>query len=539
MNSIMKRVNFLLMCGLVPLDSGIGLYVRDYTAYKSRPRRRAAVKLVCPQETSNRLLVSEDQDISPNATAKSPYSQGSRAVRFISRFRQVNSTFYQTLLNTVIMATCDLNVSQERCVEESSPEAAKDWDGSCLVAADSSCGPGMCERFSNCYWKPVVRGRIRETRFNPEDYPTAMDKLTHLNFQSVKQDSYIGEMLETVFGSMIYAAVALVLWLIFLGGRFCCCCLWQSFCKLCSPYPRESGYRCVLDLGIPVFIYFVCFVGIVFCTAIAWIGNMDIDHAATNTFFHSNVLIEETKQFLLRTKQPLNNIKVLAEYSSLEAKTILNENDFVHYGSETVVGAFSDFATARFEALKEFNSTSPVFAAKSEFVYKVMPLTRKMVEVLEIVRKDFLGNIGLLNDTVLATTNQLDLAVSQTRLLRQQVDYIEQEEYSYRTFRKLIILGIFLVSGSLTLLGFIAILTSTNGYTSYLFVLLNVAWITNAVLGPLSIVLGIVLLCGNFVVLDICEIMKIITMNFEPIMGDQLASAATAVLNNSNLAVAL
>ena len=92
------------------------------------------------------------------------FSRGATGVELIKRLRPNPKSFYQNIVNQVIMYACDVEVASERCVEEDSPFVAKDWAGNCIVASDYTCPTGMCERSSNCYWNTVVDGQNRTTR---------------------------------------------------------------------------------------------------------------------------------------------------------------------------------------------------------------------------------------------------------------------------------------------------------------------------------------------------------------------------------------
>lgn len=92
---------------------------------------------------------------------------------FVERLRSKPDSYYEDLVDKFLMFLCD-EVDKERCVEENSLFAAKDWSGeNCIRAADYECPIGTCERASNCYWNSVYEGQNRTTRFSVNAYEEA------------------------------------------------------------------------------------------------------------------------------------------------------------------------------------------------------------------------------------------------------------------------------------------------------------------------------------------------------------------------------
>ena len=102
-----------------------------------------------------------------------PYSKGAYGRGLIEKMRTKPKSYYQNLVNNTIMLMCDVDIASERCVVETSANAAKDWQGKCIQAADFQCPAGTCERSSNCYWNSVYEGQNRTTRFAVGDYDNA------------------------------------------------------------------------------------------------------------------------------------------------------------------------------------------------------------------------------------------------------------------------------------------------------------------------------------------------------------------------------
>ena len=195
------------------------------------------------------------------------FSQSDRAISFVSKMRKKPSSFYSEVVDNIIMTLCDVETESERCVPEESSLAAKNWDESCVVAKDFKCPQGMCERTSNCYWKAVSNGKNRTKRFSEEKFEMASDYLYGTS------NSYARDVAQTGIIGIIISSVLLLLWLLYFIGRFCCCCLWTKLCYMCSPIPREEGYKICRQWLFPILMYMTSFAGILGAGSIAFIGN--------------------------------------------------------------------------------------------------------------------------------------------------------------------------------------------------------------------------------------------------------------------------
>jgi hypothetical protein len=197
------------------------------------------------------------------------FSQRDRAIAVVKRIRRKSLPFYDEVIDNIIMSLCDVEKESERCVPEQSSFAAKNWEDSCIIAEGYLCPQGMCERTSNCYWNSVKSGENRTKRFPEEKYETALEELYGL------KNSYIRDVAQTGIIGIAISAILLLTWCIYFIGRYCCCCLWtsSSICYLCSPIPREEGYKICRHWLFPILIYMISFAGIVGSGSIAFIGN--------------------------------------------------------------------------------------------------------------------------------------------------------------------------------------------------------------------------------------------------------------------------
>lgn len=150
------------------------------------------------------------------------YSRGDQSRNLIERLRSPDDSFYQDIVDSVIQTACDMETASERCVEEASPFAAKNWAGECIKAADHECPAGTCERASNCYWNSVYEGQNRTMRFDKSAYNAAKDRL--IGYKA-DDESYI-KRIGKFFGiGVAISIIFLLFWVIFFLGRYLCCCL--------------------------------------------------------------------------------------------------------------------------------------------------------------------------------------------------------------------------------------------------------------------------------------------------------------------------
>jgi hypothetical protein len=503
--------------------------------------------LDCPSDSMDYL--NDEREYNDNnddaATALfSKYSQGGLAVNIVKWMRRGSPEIYRDLIDNAIMATCDFEGDAKlRCVDAESSFAAKDWNGTCVVALDTSeaCpSPTDCERTSNCYWKPVVAGQDRETRYLPSQYPLATENIVGYQM-SAEQTSYAGQLGQMAVFGIALAVLSFVMWFIYIIGRTCCCFLFDSCCRLCSSKPRVSGYACCFELGVPIFVYFLGLMGIACCGVLAFIGNYDIDRATTATFFHSSELVQDAKLFLLRTKIPLVNVNLLAEAAALEAELIFEGTDFVTEGASEIVDLLGGFITYYNDSLVQAGASDIMEDAFGEFNSSVTPVAVGVQVMLDALETELFGEgLDLLQQTIDTGIVQMDATVNETRKTQDQIDDFKVQETSFRTIRKGVILVAFALGFTVTFLGFGAMICSNNKRTNWLFVLINIAWLVNALLATIAILVGTILLTVNFLVVDACEVLNILVANdLEPVVGEQLSPYINAVFNDTNLAEAL
>mmetsp|Transcript_64488 Transcript_64488/g.76373 ORF Transcript_64488/g.76373 Transcript_64488/m.76373 type:complete len:140 (-) Transcript_64488:173-592(-) len=99
-------------------------------------------------------------------------------------------------------------------------------------------------------------------------------------------------------------------------------------------------------------------------------------------------------------------------------------------------------------------------------------------------------------------------------------------------------IGIFVVSLLLPCLGLVAIIVSKCSKYKPLLNVLNITGLICALLGTISLIVASVVLCVSILWYDTCQMTDIVTQDFEPFLGDKIATGANACFNDTNLAVA-
>mmetsp|Transcript_26694 Transcript_26694/g.39356 ORF Transcript_26694/g.39356 Transcript_26694/m.39356 type:complete len:515 (+) Transcript_26694:13-1557(+) len=490
--------------------------------------------LKCPRSNGNGYDNADDSSEENNRLEQ--YSTGDVGISMIKSIRNKPSSFYESVLDNAIMSLCDVATESNRCVEADSILAAKDWNETCVVAADNTCAVGTCERSSNCYWNSAVSGKNRTTRYREEDYKDASDKLW-----GKKKGSYARGIANFAAAGVAIAVMLSLFWIVFFVGRYCCCCLWTScrICSICSPIPRQEGYNKCGEIVFPLFFYVVCLVGITVSGSMAFVGNEDISLAVSNVFYHSSELVEDLGSFLTRSRTPLKNIQDIIEDAAMDAKVIFNDTDYVKITALSIMSAFEDFGTLHVEGLAASNSQAGYSAAMDGFTSQVTPVVDNIQAMLDTLELDLYENADLIQSSVASAIDQIDSFKNQTNLWLEDIYNIEGEEFKLRTIRKASIMGLFLFSLAVAFAGFIGILSNKSHRCKNLYHLTKITGIISALLGTIAFLLAAVSLSTSVLWHDACEMSKIVTSDFEPFLGDKIAPGANACFNDTNLAVAL
>mmetsp|Transcript_11370 Transcript_11370/g.17066 ORF Transcript_11370/g.17066 Transcript_11370/m.17066 type:complete len:847 (-) Transcript_11370:181-2721(-) len=496
-------------------------------------RRTESYTLVCPPEDTE---YNTDEDYAGAAHSLSKFSYGGLGTTLVEKLRDESTEFYQDVVDYLIMFQCDLGEASQRCVPENSSDAAKDWEGNCVVSSDYTCPVGSCERISNCYWKPARAGQPREKRFGDKEYHQAEDAL--FNWQD--RESYIGSILQFAVPGIAAGFSFLFLWSIYFLGRLCCCCMWNSCdqCNYCSPVPRREGYNICWEIRFPVSLYFACLVGIAFTGSLAYIGNEDISDACTNTFHYARALVEDSQLFLSRARIPLVNIDDIAEDAAVDAEKIFDDTDYVHETADEIGDAFINFGVVHQQGILLSDSQQEYDSAVIKFQDEIDPIVIDIQSMLDTLENDLYINVEEIKSALSSAIDQIDSYQNETRTWRDDIDDAELIENANRTIRQGAVLSLFAFSLLLVTLGLIGVIYSKNSNDSFMLYFLNVAWMFCALLGTLAFLLGAVFLCLNVFWHDACEMSDIATADFEPFLGESAAAGANACFDGTNLAVA-
>eukprot|EP00970_Alexandrium_tamarense_P005114 scaffold825_cov196-Alexandrium_tamarense.AAC.59 len=478
------------------------------------------LELDCPVDES----ADENNDQSYQGRFQS-YSRGSLGRKLVESIRKKPESYYQDIVDNVVMLLCDVDNAGERCVDEGSSLAAKDAEQNCIIASDSQCPVGLCERQSNCYWNSVHEGQNRTTRFPPERYNAAETELYGTNNNSyARQIALFG-----IIGAVV-AIVAFLIWIIFFVVRY------LRF--LCSTIQRKDSYR-LYDIILPVVLYIIALVSIVIAASMAFVGNEDVSVGATNTFLHANGLIEDLLLFLGRSRLPLENIQSIVKRAALDAKGIFDGTDYVKRDAMQIVNSFVGFYELHSDGLVSSNSLVGFNQATAEFDEKVTPITDNVQEMLDTLELDLYDQADSIEASIFTAMQQLDSFYEQSLEWQNEVYYYEGQELGTRNVRRSAVMILFLVSLGIVLLGFLGLTLSRSRICSKVYHTIKLTGFVSSLLGTVALLSASATLCLTFVFHDACEVSGIVTRDFEPFVGDRISPAVNAAFNDTNLAVAL
>ena len=477
----------------------------------------------------------------PATSRFSDYSKGKLGKRLIEKVRGKTSNFYQALLDDIVMASCDPSVqSLPRCVEEHSPDAARDELGVCLEAADTGCIDGFCERAPNCYWGPIDANRARTTRFPPSLYEGARDRLT----SPIDSDSYVrGLAFKFILPGFIIGVLSLFIWAIFLVSRYCCCCLWNRcgrICTFCSPVPRRGGYKNKFrQIVLPSFFYVLSVIAVVISGALAFVSNEDITSGVTNAFYHSSGLVEDFSDFLERSRVSIVNTQNLVYDAAADASSILAGTSYVRSTALAIIDSLTDFSDIHLAGLDAFGAQETFTSATGSFEGQIEPVVDTVEGMLDTLEVDLNGNVDLIQGAITSVIDQIDSVNSQSQQWQDQVHSIEAQEISLRTYRTLGVMILFLTGLVATFAGSISIVTSRCDKCRSMSKLINIAGILCAILSSLTFIVASVSLVISVMWNDGCRIASLITTTpdgLEPLLGEHAATVTNAIFNDINLA---
>ncbi len=446
-------------------------------------------------------------------------------------------TFYQNIVDNVVMFLCDVEIASVRCVDKDSPFAAKNAEGTCIYASDSPCDVSLslCERTSNCYWDSVIEDENRTTRFPPDEYSKAEEVLF-----GATSESWIGEIARNALIGVILSIILLIGWFIFFIIRYMCCCLWEpcgTLCFLCSPIPKQN-YKTCSDKIVPVLIYILSLAAITAAGAIAWLGNEEVSVGLSNAFIHADGLVNDLQTFLGRTRIPLVNINDIVDYAAADAELIFDGTEYVTKDASHIAKSFLGFYSLHSEELDNSDALIAGFeSAVNQFDEKVTPITTNVQSMLDTLELDLYDRADTIEQGIGSAVGQIDSFTNLSIDWQNELYHYEEEEYAFRPIRRVVAMSIFLLSLISGILGLIAVMMSKRRSCCFLNVIKIVGFLS-ALLGSLALILASVLLSTTFLLFDSCKALDIVTQDFEPYVGDTISPGLNAAFNDTNLAVA-
>jgi len=521
--------SLLVTCGSLLFTRNVALVIanenqKTYTAYSSSSRKLA---LKCPLVENP---YGNNEDYVSAGHSLDTYSKGNVGRGLIKKMRGKKlQSYYQDIVESIVMSLCDVENEKERCVSKNSSLAAKDWNSTCLVASDQVCPENMCERRSNCYWSKVINGKKRTTRYPAKSYGKARNSL--LSFK--ERSSYIRDVSElSIIGMSIGLGLGL-LWFLFFVGRYCCCCLRSSSaCNLCSPIPSEEGYHIRCQWNLPSSLYALSFAGIIASGILSLIGNEDMNVASTNSFELISSLVGDIGSFLGDVKLPLISIQDIVQDAAIDAQTIFNNTGYVKVTAANIISAFATFGTLHLQGLESLNAASDFDSALAAFNNEFSPIVNDIQGIFDTLEGDLYGNVDTIQSGLGSAIGQIDSFREETVLWQDMIHNYESKEHNLRTVRKMSVLGVFLVSFVLALIGFIGILLSRKEMC-----LVSCTGILSAVLGSVVLILASVTLCVAFLWNDACEINSLVIADLEPFVGETIAWGVNGIINDTSIAV--
>ena len=503
--------------------------VEAFQFQKTSSSKHRNLELNCLPDEQD-IIIRENEDFKSTRHRLDRYSQGDISISFVKGIRRKPKSYYQDVVNNVIMTLCDVESEKERCVPSNSSLAAKDWDDKCIQAADTPCSVDYCERTSNCYWNPVIAGQNRTTRFSDTSYEKAENDLIDIQNASYARD------LSTMSVSLLVVAAALLfLWVLYFIGRYCCCCLWTSCTAfyMCSPIPKEDGYNVFLQWIIPSVLYLMGMIGIVVCGIMSFIGNEDVSVATTDTFAYLSLLMGDLGTFLKRSKLPLKTVSSIVVDAATDAFEIFNNTAYVRTSANEIASSFDDFMPLHMSGLQQSGNEEGFESSQLAFRSNIDPVVEDIQNMLDTLENDIYNNVDSIQTSLDTAVSQIDSFENRTYLWQDDVHDYEGVELEFRSYRLMGVLIIFVTSMAIIFAGFIGILVSRNYKCRKLHSLLDIAGFLSAFLGSIAFIITSVSMLISFVWYDACEISQIVTADFEPILGETLAKGANAIFSNT------
>ena len=222
-----------------------------------------------------------------------------------------------------------------------------------------------------------------------------------------------------------------------------------------------------------------------------------------------------------------------------DAKDVFSNTEYVKITANNIISTFSDFGNLHLQGLKLSNSNNQFDTAINKFEQKVSPIVDEIQSMLDILENEIYNNVGIIQNSLGTAIGQIDSFNKKTVMWKEEVHNIQDQEYEYRKVRKIGILVLFIVSSTFAFLGVFGIVTSKTNRCGKFSSYLNISGLFVSLLGSIVFIFASFTLCISIVWYDTCQISNVVTSDFEPILGENIARGANAIFNDRNLAVAL
>lgn len=455
--------------------------------------------------------------------------------------RKKSTTWYQQSLARFTTYLCVMSSTDEeleRCVNASSPYAARDIDGNCIVMkGDGACSAkGLCERESNCKWDdPVANATTRREIFTSANVTTA---------KSWMEVGYPKSLAPFVAPGIVFGVLTAITAVFFLIGR----CL---FNQCGGRNPRDKGYgRC--DILIPSITFSVCSVAVFICMVVTAAQNTNITEGVNGVLYSLNTTLENVDIFVSNLQTPLQSAvsqlgnattlvnsttkdlswiatdgaklqKMLADYSAIYSAQGPFPNKTCTKGTFACISCPSSVCGT---PLGSFYNRSTIAASNT---------TNATNNVVLTLQEAFVNRSEVISTKLRTALLDISEIANMTESSQDVVDVIKTTFNDYSFSRKALVLSVFLFGMLSSVLGIFAIFKGVCSKNTVFVHLLHVSWLLNVLVCILGFVLSASLLAVGAVWFDSCKYMNLLHSDISPYVPTQVGSMMNACFNDSSI----
>lgn len=454
--------------------------------------------------------------------------------------RKKTAAWYQQSLarfTTYLCVMLSTDEELERCVDASSPYAARDIDGNCIVIkGDGACSSkGLCERESNCKWDdPVANATTRREIFTSANVTAA---------KTWMENGYPKSLAPFVAPGIVFGVLTAITAVCFLIGR----CL---FNQCGGRNPRDKGYgRC--DILVPSITFTLCSLAVSICMVVTAAQNTNITEGVNGVLYSLNTTLENVDIFVSNLKTPLQSAvsqlgnatkavntttadlswtatdgaklqKMLADYSAIYSAQGPFPNKTCDKSSFACISCPASVCGTPLSAF--FNSST--IAASST--------TNATNNVILTLQDAFVNRSEVISTKLRTALLDISEIANMTESSQDVVDVIKTTFNDYSFSRKALVLSVFLFDMLSSVLGIFAIFKGVCSKNTVFVHLLHVSWLLNVLVCILGFVLSASLLAVGAVWFDSCKYMNLLHTDISPYVPTQIGSMMNACFNDSS-----